>query len=87
MPISVETITQIWDDKTGELIEIGPDKDGLDLLEIRYCSKDGNDRRGIVFTYEQAAFIINAIQKQLNEKKNATLAGAPSIIYRGADKA
>lgn len=38
---SFETVYQIWNDKTGERVEVGPDRDGLDLIELRSYSDDG----------------------------------------------
>lgn len=38
---SVERPLQVWNDKSGDRYEIGPDRDGLDLIEIRVYSADG----------------------------------------------
>ena len=35
MKFSIEVIMQVWNDDTGERVEIGQDSDGLDLVEIR----------------------------------------------------
>lgn len=32
----LETLKEIWNNDTGECVEIGPDRDGLGLLELRY---------------------------------------------------
>lgn len=37
---SSETLRQVWNDETGEVVEIGPDRDGLGLVEIRI--RNGN---------------------------------------------
>ena len=41
--LSLETIYQIWNDKTGDRIELGSDRDGLDLYEIRAFSRSDTD--------------------------------------------
>lgn len=38
---TVEQPIQIWNDKTGDRYEIGPDLDGLDLVEIRFYDNNG----------------------------------------------
>jgi hypothetical protein len=32
---SLEVVYEIWDDRDGNKIEVGPDRDGLGLVEIR----------------------------------------------------
>jgi hypothetical protein len=38
---TVERPVQIWNDKTGERYEIGPDRDGIDLVELRFYDANG----------------------------------------------
>ena len=38
---SVETVRKVYDDSCGEHIYIGPDADGLDLVELRYVDSKG----------------------------------------------
>ena len=35
MKYSTEMVMQVWNDDTGERVEIGPDRDSLGLVEIR----------------------------------------------------
>jgi hypothetical protein len=42
---TTETIRQIWSN-FGYRIEIGPDADGLGVIEIRYIEKDGEQPIG-----------------------------------------
>jgi len=58
---SVEEIVQIWDNKTGERIEFGPDRDGLDLVEIRQYSDDSKVGARIVLTKEQIVLLAENI--------------------------
>jgi len=51
---SLECHYEIWNDKTGEHIRIGPDRDGLDLIEIRSMTDDGKIGAVIVLDHEQA---------------------------------
>ena len=39
MAFSKETLFEIWDDASGDHWEIGPDRDALDLIEIRFFDK------------------------------------------------
>jgi hypothetical protein len=65
---SLETVKQIWNDSTGDRIEIGPDMDSLGLFEIRSFNESKVIAR-IVFTYEEAALIVKAINDLLVEKE------------------
>ncbi len=35
MAFELETMYEIWDNDGGEMIEVGPDRDGLNLVEVR----------------------------------------------------
>lgn len=57
---SVETVKQIWDDRHGSRLEVGPDRDGLDLVDIRSYSDD-NKCTEFTTTQEQALLLAEAI--------------------------
>ena len=38
---SIETIYRVYNDKSGEYIEVGPDADGIGLIEVRMYTDDG----------------------------------------------
>jgi len=40
-------VFQVWDDESGEKIEVGEDTDGLNLVEIRSYSDDLKISQGI----------------------------------------
>jgi len=61
---TLENVDRIWDDDTGECIEVGPDNDGLDLLEIRSYTKDKKLCGSITFTLDQAKLVATALVKQ-----------------------
>lgn len=58
---SVETHVKIWNDKTGCHINVGPDRDGLDLVEIRCITSDGKEERQLVVTPEEARMLAAAL--------------------------
>jgi len=64
---SIDTVYQIWNDKTGERIEIGPDPDGLDLVEIRCYSPTGErPQQFVTLNKEQATLVLAALQRTLS---------------------
>lgn len=57
-----ETLHEIWTD--GDHYEVGPDRDGLDMIEIRYY--DRNDlkcQNRLAFTEAQARLLYMALGK------------------------
>lgn len=62
MSYSLEKMFQIWNDRTGERIEIGPDRDGLDLIEIRFYAVDSKQPTFIIFNQEQVPLLIQALR-------------------------
>jgi hypothetical protein len=62
---SVETVFQIWNDRSGERIELGPDRDGLDLFEIRSVTDDGKTTNCVTLTREQLELLETVIGKAL----------------------
>ena len=66
MSYTLETLYEIWDDKTGNKIEVGPDRDALDLIEIRAID-DGKRVSDVTLTREQAALVSNALQALLEQ--------------------
>lgn len=64
---SLEKLFQIYNNNSGDCIEVGPDGDGLDLIEIR-IRDDGKVRQSISFTFEQAPLILKAITELVQDK-------------------
>lgn len=56
---------EIWDDATGECIQVGPDRDGIDLIEIRSRDDTGHIAERMSFTKEQAKLVCDAILELL----------------------
>lgn len=65
----METLYQIWHNGTGERIEVGLDRDGLGLIEIRsYNDLNKCDGR-LTFTQDQARLIAAALSKLTGEQQ------------------
>ena len=59
---SLEQMFEIWDNKAGEVIEVGLDRDGLGLIEIRE-KVGGKIQRRLALNTDQVKFLIIALQK------------------------
>ncbi len=68
---STETFVRIYDDRNGSFVEIGPDRDGLDLVEI--CQKDSPrekcDIRFVTMGSEQAILMAQAVLRLYGPKE------------------
>ena len=60
MKYELEKMYEIWDER-GEHFEIGPDRDGLNLIEIRVRNADNKITNRMVFEQDQAKLIIDAL--------------------------
>jgi hypothetical protein len=68
----LEMMFEVWN-PDGWHYEIGPDRDGLDLIEIRYYDeKEVVPRRRITLTASDAKLIAEAINRLLMEQKYAS---------------
>lgn len=64
----METMREIWG--PDGVIEVGPDRDGLDLIEVRIKDKDGGAYKIInrmTLTIEQAQLLSMALGKCIGE--------------------
>ncbi len=59
---SVDHSIKIWDDKRGDHIYVGPDRDGLGLLEIHRVLADGTSEGHLILTKEEAFLVATAMQ-------------------------
>ncbi len=55
----------VCNDDTGEVIEVGPDGDGLDLIEIRTRGDDKKINARVVFGPEAIPLLIEALTRML----------------------
>ncbi len=65
MKYSLETVYRVCNDDTGEVIEVGPDGDGLDLVELRSKCDDGTLGARIVVTREGLPLLIEALRRMV----------------------
>jgi len=66
MSISIEKLYEIWDDDIGQHYEVWADRDGLDLVEIRYYAfEDKESQTRVTMTRETAAAIVKALTEYL----------------------
>jgi hypothetical protein len=61
MSYSVERVIEVWDDQHGEHIDVGPDRDIGELVEIRSYTVDGVIGQRIAMAKEQAVLVAQAI--------------------------
>lgn len=55
----------MWDDQHGERVEVGSDRDGLDLVELSSYTDDGKLTTSITMQPEQARMVAESILKAL----------------------
>ena len=65
----IETIKQIWHNQDGWRIEIGPDPDGLDCVEIKERNEN-NKILGIIRVEKECALLIARAINDLYGDKN-----------------
>lgn len=66
MTYTKEHLIEIWDDQSGDHIEVGPDRDGLDLVELRlYDGDDHKPCKTMTFTREQVKLVAQALENVL----------------------
>jgi hypothetical protein len=79
MKYEMETMREIWPEKgDGEHIEVGPDRDGLQCVEIRQKEPDNKISSRITFSVEAARLVAHAMLKCADEISSANLL-LPSI--------
>lgn len=67
MKFTLEILREVWDDESGDHIEIGPDRDGLGCIEIRYKDKNGKIEERMTFHPEMARLVAQAVLKCADE--------------------
>ncbi len=58
---NMEVLREVWNNKSGECIEIGPDRDALGMIEVRYKDPSGFIGQRIEFPIECAKLVAQAI--------------------------
>ena len=62
MGFSHEVIHQLWDDKHGDRLEIGPDRDGLGLIELRYFDPANECTDSLTIVPDQIGKIVEILE-------------------------
>jgi hypothetical protein len=62
---SLDRVWQIWNDKHGNRIEVGPDLDSLGLVEIRYYTEDNRRGDSLTLSRDQASLVRDALTEML----------------------
>jgi hypothetical protein len=70
MTKTLEMCMRIWNDKTGDSIEIGEDRDGLDMIEIRSRTDDGKVSNAVTMDDETALLLVDSVQRVLEFRKS-----------------
>ena len=67
---SLETLYEIWRNADGSYIEVGADRDGLDLIEIRVYEKESHKPiERVLLTKEQARLVAEALNKTIKDQE------------------
>lgn len=63
----METIRRVYDNRDGSYIEIGPDSDGIGLVEIRVKLPDGGGTTYVTMTNPTAQLVAKALLEACKE--------------------
>jgi hypothetical protein len=69
MKYSMEQRFRIFNDDTGERIEVGEDPEGLGMIEIVWVDELGKRGTNIIFTEEALPLLIDALNRRLELMK------------------
>ena len=69
MKFEMETLREIWNDMDKSHYEIGPDRDGLGCVEIRYLDENKKIAERMTFPPEMAIVLSDALQQCARELK------------------
>lgn len=67
---SLETLKEIWNENTGCHIEIGPDRDGLDMIELRFYELNQEKPYNRVSFMKEEAILISQALNELFKEQN-----------------
>jgi hypothetical protein len=68
---SLEAVFEVWNDTTGERVQVGADRDGVDLVEIRSLASDAAFTGSVMLTDEQVPLVIDALTRYMAWKNEA----------------
>ena len=67
--MELELHFKIWDNVSGIRFELGPDRDGNECIEIKYFEDDNLEKDSLMFDYETAMLVRDALTKLLEYKE------------------
>ncbi|WP_394475050.1 hypothetical protein [Ralstonia mannitolilytica] len=84
MAYEMEQLFEIWDNADGTRVEVGLDRDGLGLLEIRQRDEKGNIEARMTFPFELARLVAEAVSRiTTQEVKNVGHSSVGAAGLRG----
>ena len=60
---TLEHVIKVWDNKTGDHVYVGPDADGLELVDLRYVDSAGKIVARITIPREMVVMVARAINE------------------------
>lgn len=69
----IETVYRIWNNRTGDYIQVSSDADGLDGIDICYIDGSSGKRMPNYFTIpgNMAELVLEALSKKVKDNKGA----------------
>lgn len=67
--VSLEIVYNVWDDDTGTHIEVGEDRDGLQLIEVRIYEGKLEPFNSVLFTVGEAELIAQSLLRVVDNMK------------------
>ena len=65
---TLEHSIKVWDNRHGDHVYVGPDADGLDLVDLRYVNGDGRISARITIPREMVVMVSKAINELYGSK-------------------
>lgn len=63
---TIEWVAQMWAEH-GECLEVGEDRDGLDMTEIRWRGENGGVVSSVAFVNAMIPLVIKALQRRMGD--------------------
>lgn len=73
-PYTLQTVRQIWNDRDGDRVDVAPDADGTDCVELLYRNEKGevNNSRRLTMPPAQARLVAQAMVALADELEAAS---------------
>lgn len=83
---TLEAHYEIWNDKQGTCITLGPDRDGLELIQIDQKDSDGIISGTLFMTVDEAKILAMALDQAVANMPSFTLLADASMGLKAANK-